>query len=753
MKTESLTALLLSAVLTLSGFAVPVYAADTAPQMEKAEADAVTQEVSEIAGSQAEEIALEDSLEDALEEAIEDSENIHGRSLGEEAIESTETEEIVDDSTEAEETSADLTEVEESEARDTEEAETVIEEQVGSEETSSEALMDEETYIVASGEYGDNITWTLDSTGTQRISGTGALVAYTNDDYDTYTIIIENGITSIANTTLFQNAKNLNKVVLPESITSIDPYVFSYCRKLTTVELSEGITSIGLQAFFNCPRLKSINFPESLTSIGAQAFRDCSSLDHVEFPSNLEKIEGAAFEYTGLTDVTIPGSIKVLNGDVFCGCEKLVTATIEEGITSIGLTAFLNCGKLERVDIPVSVTSIGVMAFSGCTSLKDVYYADSRKSWNKINISSNGKKDLINDQVTIHYAKVEAVDVADLEISVNDAGLVYDGNAKTPALTINYDGEEVTEGVSISYENNTNAGNSTAKVIVTGDGENYEGTREIPFSIEKAKQIIACDTSEGVEQGKKQGYTVTGAQGTLTAQITDAALATAAVEGAKITITHVKAGITKLKVNAAETENYNAAEAEFDLFLLPGKTSRGDMFNLANNVKVTWKEVPGAKYYKVYRSGVKDPVIVTTGLVGWDKEPGLVNGQKYTYKIVASLTGKGDASGDSPLSYSKVMYRLKTVAIKSAKNTAPGKVTVKYDKTTAGDSYVLQYSTNQDMTGAKTKVVMGANTTTYVISGLAKGKTYYISIRVRKKVAGIDYYTTFGVAKKVTITK
>ena len=30
------------------------------------------------------------------------------------------------------------------------------------------------------------------------------------------------------------------------------------------------------------------------------------------------------------------------------------------------------------------------------------------------------------------------------------------------------------------------------------------------------------------------------------------------------------------------------------------------MFNLANNVKVTWKEVPGAKYYKVYREGVTD---------------------------------------------------------------------------------------------------------------------------------------------------
>ena len=184
------------------------------------------------------------------------------------------------------------------------------------------------------------------------------------------------------------------------------------------------------------------------------------------------------------------------------------------------------------------------------------------------------------------------------------------------------------------------------------------------------------------------------------------------------------------------------------------------MFNLAGNVKVTWKEVPGARYYKVYREGVtnqkesqKDPVIVTTGLIGWDKEPGLTNGHAYRYRIVASMTGKEDSSGDSPLSYSKVMYRLKTVVIRSVKNTIPGAVTLKYDKTTCGDSYVLQYSQNKDMSNAQTRVVKGANTTTYTIGGLKKGKTYYISIRVRKKVNGIDYYTTFGVPKKITINR
>ena len=108
-------------------------------------------------------------------------------------------------------------------------------------------------------------------------------------------------------------------------------------------------------------------------------------------------------------------------------------------------------------------------------------------------------------------------------------------------------------------------------------------------------------------------------------------------------------------------DDYSSTVTKTFLILL-GKTTRGDMFNLANNVKVTWKEVPGAKYYKVYRSGVKEPVIVTTGTVGWDKAPGLINGQTYTYRIVASTTGKGDSSGDSKLSYSKVMYRLQTTA-------------------------------------------------------------------------------------------
>ena len=316
-----------------------------------------------------------------------------------------------------------------------------------------------------------------------------------------------------------------------------------------------------------------------------------------------------------------------------------------------------------------------------------------------------------------------------------------------------------------------------AEVIpATGHTWNEEYTIDIePSYTEEGTKSIHCSICDAVKEGSEESIeklplkpielltitgivnkTYTGNEITQKVEVIDGN--TVLVEGTDYSIAYtnnIQAGTATITITGIGTYTGTVNET---FMILPGKTTRGDMFNLANNVKVTWKEVPGAKYYKVYREGITnpaesldEPVIVTTGLIGWDKQPGLTNGNAYRYRIVASLTK--DSAGDSSLSYSKVMYRLKTVVIRSVKNTEPGKVTVKYDKTTSGDSYVLQYCEREDMVGAKTKVVLGANNTSYTIGGLKKGKTYYISIRVRKKVNGIDYYTTFGVPKKVTVTK
>ncbi len=59
----------------------------------------------------------------------------------------------------------------------------------------------------------------------------------------------------------------------------------------------------------------------------------------------------------------------------------------------------------------------------------------------------------------------------------------YDGKEKTPALTVTMKETPLTEGTdyTVRYENNTEAG--TARVVLTGIGEHYAGTKKVTFKI------------------------------------------------------------------------------------------------------------------------------------------------------------------------------------------------------------------------------------------------------------------------------
>ena len=421
------------------------------------------------------------------------------------------------------------------------------------------------------------------------------------------------------------------------------------------------------------------------------------------------------------------------------------SVVIENGVTGIGNYAFSQCTFLNSVSIPPSLKNIGRYAFLYPIGGKRIYITD-LEAWLRINddISSlHGEVFLNNKQLTevtipdgIEYFKRSAFDGCSKLKSV----IILEGVKRIPSSAFsgctNLKSVEIPKSVLDIWSNAFSRCSSLTEISLP------EGLMYISNDVfNGCKNLTSVKIPLSLTRIDEQAFSGCTA-------LKDVYYAGKRSDWDKITVGRSNDYLLNADIHCAGD------------IVPPGKTTRGDMFNLANNVKVTWKEVPGAKYYKVYREGVtdkketrKEPVIVTAGLVGWDKDLGLTNGHAYRYKIVASLTGKGDSSGDSTLSYSKLMYRLKTVVIRSVKNTAPGKVTVKYDKTTSGDSYVLQYCERQDMVGAKTKVVLGANNTSYTIGGLKKGKTYYISIRVRKKVNGIDYYTTFGVPKKITITK
>lgn len=74
---------------------------------------------------------------------------------------------------------------------------------------------------------------------------------------------------------LFQEQRNLKRVVLPEGLKTIDKWVFQYCTTLQQVNLPKSLVSISAFAFQNCISIKELFIYENVTMIEGDAFKDC----------------------------------------------------------------------------------------------------------------------------------------------------------------------------------------------------------------------------------------------------------------------------------------------------------------------------------------------------------------------------------------------------------------------------------------------------------------------------------------------
>lgn len=182
-----------------------------------------------------------------------------------------------------------------------------------------------------------------------------------------------------------------------------------YSRK--HVVLWDGLTVLPDLAFQGYKNLESIIIPDSVTDMGGGMFYGCKSLTSVTLPSQLTNLP-SAYEYDGryrtdygffqdcdsLTEFVIPDGVYAIKENAFYSCDALESVVIPDSVTSIYERAFYGCNALQSVVIPNSVTSIYEWAFS--YSLKDVYYCGTEKAWDSIYIAS-GNDYLLN--ATIHY--------------------------------------------------------------------------------------------------------------------------------------------------------------------------------------------------------------------------------------------------------------------------------------------------------------------------------------------------------------
>lgn len=138
-----------------------------------------------------------------------------------------------------------------------------------------------------------------------------------------------------------------------------------------------GITKIGSYAFYNYTSLTNITIPDSVKSIGEQAFDGCSSLTSITIPDSVTSIGNSTFSgCSSLTSVTLPKDKKLINFHMFDGCKSLKSFIISDRVTTIDAYAFYNCTSLESITIPNSVTRISDNVFNGCSSLTNVVIPD-----------------------------------------------------------------------------------------------------------------------------------------------------------------------------------------------------------------------------------------------------------------------------------------------------------------------------------------------------------------------------------------
>ena len=205
----------------------------------------------------------------------------------------------------------------------------------------------------------------------------------------------------------FSSAAYIDEIIIPASLTWIDPIAFAVCRALTsftvnedslsycviddilfskdqrslicypakkegaTYQIPNGVEAVFNSAFEGTQNLSHVTIPDSVTILATYAFYN-SSLTSVIIGNGIEEILLSVFENcTNLKNVQFGSGLIRIWDSAFRFCSNLESIVIPEGVTSIGNGVFMNCTKLVNITIPDSVTSIGQYAFEGTAYYKD----------------------------------------------------------------------------------------------------------------------------------------------------------------------------------------------------------------------------------------------------------------------------------------------------------------------------------------------------------------------------------------------
>ncbi len=183
----------------------------------------------------------------------------------------------------------------------------------------------------------------------------------------------------------------LQKVVIPNTVTRLEPYAFAAQAQLSEVQLPESLRVIGQEAFAGCTSLKAIDIPNGVTEIQDRAFAGCKiftfNLRNTQIRTfNLNCLGGAAWAFValpkGVTQFTGNGN----TGGAFfymdyASLEALSKGGFREFLESIQILGVGNTEVYNKIYLPNlrmivladGIKEIGKRAFDCYQKLGKVY--------------------------------------------------------------------------------------------------------------------------------------------------------------------------------------------------------------------------------------------------------------------------------------------------------------------------------------------------------------------------------------------
>ena len=250
------------------------------------------------------------------------------------------------------------------------------------------------------------------------------------------------------------------------------------------VVVEEGVTHIGNSAFKDFTELTSISIPNTVKSIGNGSVSYCRKLESLVIPDSVTSIGKEAFdENRMLTSVTIGNSVESIGDYAFssvgCGAGTNFTITLPKSVTSIDSRAFSYIYRGATIRYSCSYNEgNGYSTENTNATLEQYHLCEYSSSGNKINCSgcTCGK-----------YSSSTAT----LSLS-SDEPIYYTGEEIKPAVTVTYPDGWVGDKIEPSENNctysfNINAGTATCTFRYA---EGVEAS--LDFTIEKADSAVAA---------------------------------------------------------------------------------------------------------------------------------------------------------------------------------------------------------------------------------------------------------------------